>query len=137
MGAYRFGSSYPELLFSDLQELDGSSEHPLTNDIPIPGDYELASQEAVEISLGFYIKVPTDYQSIAPNTFKTLASDNLSGDRPYRRVDFIYSSTGVGGTLSHIIKESSTKPCSLISPALNNFFLNRPRRHLHTNHHSR
>ena len=70
LGAYKFGSSYPELLDTGLQELDGNSEHLLTGDIPIPSDYELASQEAIEISLGFYIKVPIDYAGIVPETFK-------------------------------------------------------------------
>jgi len=104
LGSYKFGSSYPDLLNKALQELDGNTERPLIEDIPVPSDYELASQEAVEISLGFYIKIPTDYQNITQQTFETLASENTEENRPYRRVDFVYSSTGVGGTLSHIVK---------------------------------
>ena len=104
LGSYKFGSSYPELLHERLKGLDGNAEHLLTGDIPVPSDYELASQEAVRISLGFYIKVPVDYQNITQHTFKTLTSENAQGKHPYRRVDFVYSSTGVGGTLSHVVK---------------------------------
>ena len=121
LGSHKFGSSYPDLLDKGLQELDGSAERPLAADIPVPSDYELASQEAVEISLGFYIKVPTDYQNITQQTFKTLASENIEGKRPYRRVDFVYSSTGVGGTLSHIVKIVNKTLLSDI-PCLDSFF---------------
>ncbi len=121
LGSHQFGSSYPELLNRALQELDGNTERPLTENIPVPSDYELASQEAVEISLGFYIKVPTDYQNITQQTFKTLASENIEENRPYRRVDFVYSSTGVGGTLSHIVKVINKTLLSDI-PCLDSFF---------------
>lgn len=121
LGSSKFGSSYPDLLDKGLQELDGNAEHLLTSDIPIPSDYELASQEAVKITLGFYLKVPNDYHSLAPETFKTLASDNSESKHPYRRVDFSYSSTGVGGTLSHIVKVINTTLLSDV-PCLNAFF---------------
>ena len=114
-------STYPRLLEPELQELDGSAEHPLTGDIPEPSDYELASQVATKVTLYFYIKVPTDYESIVPKTVKALASESFEERHGYRRVDFSYSSTGVGGTLSHIVKIINTTLLSGI-PCLSEFF---------------
>ncbi|MGB7248569.1 MAG: hypothetical protein WBC73_06490 [Phormidesmis sp.] len=120
-GRHKFGSSYPPLLNKWLQELDGSIEHFLVGDIPSPSDYELAAQEAIKITLGFYIKVPSDYLSVVPKTFDSLASDVVESNPPYRRVDFTFSSTGIGGTLSHIVKVINTTLLSDI-PCLDSFF---------------
>lgn len=61
-----------------------------------PMDYELASQEANRVILEFYVKVPEGYKP-------TLNLPYLSS-KDGRRIDFTVSSTGIGGTLSHVIK---------------------------------
>ena len=59
-------------------------------------DYELASQEATQVILEFYVKVPQGYEP-------TLDLPYLSSEDG-GRIDFTVSSTGIGGTLSHVIK---------------------------------
>ncbi len=122
LGEDKRSSPYPRLLNVSLQELDGNTEHVLLNDeIPSPSDYELASQEVNKLTLGFYLKVPDSYESVIPDTFKTISSDCIEAQRPYYRVDFTYSSTGVGGTLSHIVKVINKTLLSDI-PCLSRFF---------------
>ena len=121
LAPHQLNSSYPPLLDTGLQELDGNAEHLLTGDIPNPSDYDLASQEATKITLGFYIKVPNDYQSVVPKTFKDISSDNVEETHTYRRVDFTFRSTGIGGTLSHIVKIINTTLLADI-PCLAGFF---------------
>ncbi|MEN8446080.1 MAG: hypothetical protein ABG776_13830, partial [Cyanobacteria bacterium J06555_13] len=108
LSSHQFGSDYPSLLNSVLQELDGHAEHTLISSIPSPSDYELASQGVTKLTISFYIKVDADYESVVPETFSTLATISLERHHSYRRVDFDYSSTGIGGTLSHIIKVINT-----------------------------
>lgn len=121
LGIERFSSTYPRLLDTGLQELDGSAEHKLSGDIPNPSDYELASQSAAKVTLHFYVKVPAYYQSVVPQTFKKLVSDSADNGCSFLRVDFTYSSTGVGGTLSHIVKVINALLLSGI-PCLSHFF---------------
>lgn len=120
LGTPKFGSVYPPLLNKTLQALDGSANYTLSNDMPGPSDYELASQESTKITIDFYIKIPDGYQSVAPKTFERMVN-STEGDREPRRVDFTFSSTGVGGTLSHIIKLINVVLLSDI-PCLDNFF---------------
>ena len=121
LGAHKFGSSYPDLLDKGLQELDGAIERSLLANIPSPSDYELASQEVNKLTLDFYIKVDNDYGSTTPGVFATLASSNTQRTHPYRRVDFSFSSTGIGGTLSHMVKVINTTLITDI-PCLKQFF---------------
>ena len=90
---------YPSLLNLDLHHLPprAASQKPSgSQEEPGPMDYELASQEATRVILEFYVKVPEDYKSTIDVYYLT------SEDR--RRIDFTVSSTGIGGTLSHVIK---------------------------------
>lgn len=89
---------YPPLLHPGLRQLDqqASLTHPY--ELPGPGDYELASQEATQVTVEFYIKVPGHYQPMIQDRFESLASQDQ------RRIDFAISSTGIGGALSHVIK---------------------------------
>ncbi|MGB5916724.1 MAG: hypothetical protein WBG63_17805, partial [Phormidesmis sp.] len=121
LGVHKLDSAYPRLLNVSIQELDGNAEHVLLDDIPDPSDYELASQEVNKLTLGFYLKIPDSYKSVAPDTFKTISSDRMEAQRSYHRIDFTYSSTGVGGTLSHIVKVINTTLLSDI-PCLSRFF---------------
>ncbi|MEL7143722.1 MAG: hypothetical protein AAGL08_16060 [Cyanobacteria bacterium J06573_11] len=121
LGPQKFSRTYPPLLDNNLRDLDGNAEYSLSKEIPNPSDYELAAQEAMKITLGFYIKMPPEYPGVIPKTFKALVSDTTEGPEPYRRVDFTYSSTGVGGTLSHIVKVINTTLLSGI-PCLAEFF---------------
>ncbi|MGB0563082.1 MAG: hypothetical protein ACPGVO_14950 [Spirulinaceae cyanobacterium] len=89
---------YPPLLHPALRKLDLSRGAIAQTQLPGPGDYELASQEATRVTVEFYIKIPSDYQYAVKSVFKRLAS----GDQ--RRIDFALSSTGIGGALSHVIK---------------------------------
>ncbi|MEM6450627.1 MAG: hypothetical protein AAF703_09970 [Cyanobacteria bacterium P01_D01_bin.105] len=107
IGSHQYRNTYPRLLDPYLQELDGHVEHALIDEIPSPSDYELASQGVTKLTLSFYIKIDNDYESVVPDVFSTLAS-STEQPYPYRRVDFDYSSTGIGGTLSHIIKVINT-----------------------------
>ncbi len=121
LGMHKLDSAYPRLLNVSLQELDGNADHSLPGDNPSPSDYELASQKVSKLTLGFYIKVPDIYKCVVPETFKTISSDRIEATHPYHRVDFTYSSTGVGGTLSHIVKVINTTLLSDI-PCLSRFF---------------
>ncbi|MBD0267445.1 MAG: hypothetical protein ICV77_04035 [Cyanobacteria bacterium Co-bin8] len=85
---------YPPLLHPALRLLD----QPGGPDLPGPGDYELASQEATLVTAEFYVKVPEGYQPAVSEIFQGLTSQNR------RRIDFSLSSTGIGGALSHVIK---------------------------------
>ncbi|MBW4481983.1 MAG: hypothetical protein KME14_05535 [Tildeniella torsiva UHER 1998/13D] len=92
------GGPYPALLHPALRQLDqevGFTRYP---DLPGPGDYELASQEATQVVVEFYVKVPEGYQPLIADVLDRLGSQ----DR--RRIDFSISSTGIGGALSHVIK---------------------------------
>lgn len=121
LGAHKYSNSYPDLLDKKLQALDGQVERLLTEEIPQPNDYDLASQEVTKLTLSFYIKVDKDYKSVSPDTFDKIASSNNTPNHPYRRVDFEYSSTGIGGTLSHLVKVINTTLLKDI-PCLNRFF---------------
>lgn len=121
LGDWESGKSYPPLLNEELQRLDGSANYKLHEQIPGPSDYELASQGATKITLEFYIKVPEAYQSKTPKAFEKLASSSPDTNDPHRRVDFVVSSTGIGGTLSHVIKAINITLLSDI-PCLSSFF---------------
>lgn len=71
------------------------------NLLPVPGDYELMSQESNQVMADFYIKLPKNYQAKVPRVFQRIASE--AGKAP-QRIDFTLSSTGIGGALSHVIK---------------------------------
>jgi hypothetical protein len=85
---------YPPLLHPALRLFD----QPGGPDLPGPGDYELASQEATQVVAEFYVKVPEGYQPAVKEIFAGLTSQD------HRRIDFSLSSTGIGGALSHVIK---------------------------------
>ncbi|HIK46780.1 MAG TPA: hypothetical protein IGR64_18180 [Leptolyngbyaceae cyanobacterium M65_K2018_010] len=89
---------YPPLLHPALRELDQSVRRAPYPDLPGPGDYELASQEATQVVVEFYIKVPETYVPLIGDVLGRLGSKNR------RRIDFSVSSTGIGGALSHVIK---------------------------------
>lgn len=63
-------------------------------------DVEIASQYANRVTVHFYMRLPADYQSDFPAIFEQLKSQDDTG----LRIDFSLSSTGIGGTLSHVIK---------------------------------
>lgn len=67
-------------------------------------DVEIASQYANRVTVHFYMRVPADYQSDFPAIFEQLNSQDDTG----LRIDFSLSSTGIGGTLSHVIKVINT-----------------------------
>ncbi|WP_017296680.1 hypothetical protein [Nodosilinea nodulosa] len=96
--ALQTSGPYPALLHPALRQLDQGIGRPRRSDLPGPGDYELASQEATQVVLEFYVKVPEGYQP--------LLGDGLDriGSQDRRRIDFSLSSTGIGGALSHVIK---------------------------------
>ena len=104
LGAFEFDNAYPSLLNSELQRLDTPINVELVNNLPGPGDYELASQEATKITVEFYIKVPATYECVVKDIFETLTSNETYRNKQYQRIDFALSSTGIGGTLSHAIK---------------------------------
>ncbi|WP_035992658.1 hypothetical protein [Leptolyngbya sp. KIOST-1] len=89
---------YPPLLHPALRDLDQGGSLAHYPDLPGPGDYELASQEATQVSVEFYVKVPPGYQPSIDDVFERLSSQDG------RRIDFSLSSTGIGGSLSHVIK---------------------------------
>ncbi|NJL45542.1 MAG: hypothetical protein HC922_07035 [Leptolyngbyaceae cyanobacterium SM2_3_12] len=89
---------YPPLLHPVLRQLDQQTSLNTPPELPGPGDYELASQEATQVTVEFYIKVPSDYQPMIQDRFESLASQDQ------QRIDFTISSTGIGGALSHVIK---------------------------------
>ncbi|MFM7527218.1 MAG: hypothetical protein ACKO63_01765, partial [Nodosilinea sp.] len=82
---------YRPLLNLDLHRLP-----PGPQEEPGPMDYELASQEATRVILEFYVKVPEGYKPTLDLPY--LISEDGG------RIDFTVSSTGIGGTLSHVIK---------------------------------
>jgi hypothetical protein len=92
-------SPYPALLHPQLRNLDqGINPGTKQEILPEPGDYELASQEATRVRVEFYVKLPENYQPLIPRVFYLLANED------HRRIDFALSSTGIGGTLAHVIK---------------------------------
>ncbi len=93
LGVLSADGPYPPLLHPALKRLDRGE-----GDLPGPGDYELASQEATRVIAEFYIKVPEEYTPLVSRVFRRLASQDL------QRIDFSLSSTGIGGALSHVIK---------------------------------
>ncbi|MEL7506907.1 MAG: hypothetical protein AAFN42_06205 [Cyanobacteria bacterium J06554_1] len=121
LGSLELDNAYPSLLNSDLQRLDKKTNFELVNGLPGPSDYELASQEATKIVVEFYIKVPTTYECSVKEIFDTLVSNNAYTNKQYQRVDFALSSTGIGGTLSHVIKVINIALLEDI-PCLNAFF---------------
>ncbi|ASC73622.1 uncharacterized protein XM38_045930 [Halomicronema hongdechloris C2206] len=114
-GLQQFDGPYPPLLHPVLRQLDQTLLHNAASELPGPGDYELASQEATEIIAEFYVKVPKDYSPAVAPIFRKLASQNS------RRIDFSIRSTGVGGTLSHVIKVINSALLSDI-PCLKDYF---------------
>ncbi|MEO0984380.1 MAG: hypothetical protein AAFY20_02405 [Cyanobacteria bacterium J06639_14] len=98
LGVLQPDGPYPALLHPALRRLKSTQEINYIDELPGPGDYELASQESTKVTAEFYIKVPEDYQAVVPRVFQHIASENQ------RRIDFSLSSTGIGGTLSHVIK---------------------------------
>ena len=121
LGSLELDRAYPSLLNSDLQRLDKKANFELVNGLPGPSDYELASQEATKIVVEFYIKVPTTYECSVEEIFNTLVSNTAYTNKQYQRVDFALSSTGIGGTLSHVIKVINIALLEDI-PCLNAFF---------------
>ena len=121
LGSLELDRAYPSLLNSDLQRLDKKANFELVNGLPGPSDYELASQEATKIVVEFYIKVPTTYECSVEEIFNTLVSNTAYTNNQYQRVDFALSSTGIGGTLSHVIKVINIALLEDI-PCLNAFF---------------
>jgi len=89
---------YPALLHPSLRKVDQYAALERSNQLPGPGDYELASQEANRVVAEFYVKVPEPYQAVVPHIFRQISSGE--GER----IDFSLSSTGIGGALSHVIK---------------------------------
>ena len=121
LGSLELDRAYPSLLNSDLQRLDKKANFELVNGLPGPSDYELASQEATKVVVEFYIKVPTTYECSVEEIFNTLVSNTAYTNKQYQRVDFALSSTGIGGTLSHVIKVINIALLEDI-PCLNAFF---------------
>jgi len=114
-GLEPFDGPYPPLLHPALRRLELKTLQSRGSELPGPGDYELASQEATEIIAEFYVKVPEDYVPAIESTFHKLASQD------HRRIDFSMRSTGVGGTLSHVVKVINAALLSDI-PCLQDYF---------------
>ncbi len=112
--------SYRPLLNPALQRFD-RKQVSSTDDLPGPSDYELASQESVKISAEFYLKVPADYSCAVKEIFDQFASNHTRLNNTRQRVDFTLTSTGIGGTLSHVVKIINLMLLSDI-PCLNSFF---------------
>ncbi|MGG6297169.1 hypothetical protein ACQ4M4_22480 [Leptolyngbya sp. AN02str] len=116
---------YPAMLHPALRRLEqqqhdreNGASRPDPRDprhLPKPGDYELASQEASRVVAEFYIKVPEGYKPSIKRVFERLSSEDG------RRVDFSLSSTGIGGTLSHVIKVINVALLADL-PSLRHFF---------------
>ncbi|HEY9738835.1 MAG TPA: hypothetical protein V6D06_21220, partial [Trichocoleus sp.] len=105
LGMLSVEGPFPPLLHPALRRLDLAfdlASDGQSGDLPGPGDYELASQEATRVVAEFYIKVPAGYQPVVRRVFERLTSE----DR--QRLDFSHSSTGIGGALSHVIKVINT-----------------------------
>ncbi|MEL6471563.1 MAG: hypothetical protein AAFQ74_17700 [Cyanobacteria bacterium J06623_4] len=100
------GDAYMQLLNPILQSLDKPVELDSAGRIHEsgPSDEELASQEPVKITVEFYIRVPSAYEGTVPEIFEEMVSSRTRRKRARRRVDFALTSTGIGGTLSHMIK---------------------------------
>ncbi|MEL7069449.1 MAG: hypothetical protein AAGN15_12450 [Cyanobacteria bacterium J06581_3] len=94
---------YLPLLNSALQRLENRRAVGLDS-VAGPGDHELASQESVKIAVEFYIKVPITYRPAVEDIFDQFSSNAERSNSINQRVDFTLTSTGVGGTLSHVIK---------------------------------
>lgn len=107
LGRLQVDGPYPALLHPALRRLDQGSEGADT--LPGPGNYELASQEATRVTAEFYVKVPLGYQPVVRRVFQRLASEDQL------RIDFALGSTGIGGSLSHVIKVINTALLSNIS----------------------
>lgn len=107
-------SSYPPLLNPVLQTFD-SDLLPSGNYLIGSGDYDLASQCAMRVTLEFYVKLPKDYSPAVPDIFEQFSSEDTL------RIDFSFESRGIGGTLSHIIKVINRALLSDI-PCLNEYF---------------
>jgi hypothetical protein len=97
-GSLQSDGAYPSLLHPALRRLDQNLAANSINELPGPGDYELASQEAMRVVVDFYVKVPADYQSVVERVFHRLSS------RDGRQIDFSLDSTGIGGVLSNVVK---------------------------------
>ncbi|MBD2025520.1 hypothetical protein [Leptolyngbya sp. FACHB-711] len=80
---------------------------------------EIASQYAHKVTVHFYIRLPPSYQppEEVKDVFAQIRRDDLAG----QRIDFSVSSTGIGGTLSHIIKIINSTLLSNI-PGLAEYF---------------
>jgi hypothetical protein len=114
LGVLPADGPYPPLLHPALRRLDRGEGNSF-DDLPGPGDYELASQEATRVIAEFYVKVPEGYTPAVNRVFKRLASQNQ------QRIDFSLSSTGIGGALSHVIKVINRALLRDI-PCLSNYF---------------
>ncbi|MGJ3253853.1 MAG: hypothetical protein ACFE0J_22375 [Elainellaceae cyanobacterium] len=115
LGILQVDGPYPALLHPALKRLDQEIYIETSGVLPGPGDYELASQEAMRVTAEFYVKVPEDYQSVVERVFLKIASGNR------RRIDFSLSSTGIGGALSHVIKVINTALLADIA-CISNYF---------------
>lgn len=115
LGTLHGDGPYSDLLHPALLRLERQNDGIRSEDLPGPGDYELASQEATRITIEFYIKVPEGYYPAVPRVFKQLASED------YQRIYFSLSSTGIGGVLSHVIRVIN-RALLLDIPCLSHFF---------------
>ncbi|MEL7493545.1 MAG: hypothetical protein AAGJ95_06240 [Cyanobacteria bacterium J06554_11] len=123
LSAGESGDAYMQLLNPVIQGLDKPTERNRAerrNDSG-PSDEELASQEAVKITVEFYIKVPSTYEGTVPEIFGEIVSGPTRRKGGQRRVDFALTSTGIGGTLSHMIKVINLMLLRDI-PCLSSFF---------------
>ncbi len=100
------GSGYTPLLNPELLELDIELNQKKESDetLPGPSDYDLAFQESVRFTVEFYIKVPSTYQGTIKEIFEQISDNTPPSKESTKRVDFALTSTGIGGTLAHIIK---------------------------------
>ncbi|MEM8504957.1 MAG: hypothetical protein AAF716_17610 [Cyanobacteria bacterium P01_D01_bin.1] len=97
-------SGYAPLLNSSLLNLELEPQQKSSASLPGPSDRDLASQESVKFTVEFYIKVPATYQGSVKSIFEQISANTVSSKAASRRVDFALTSTGIGGTLAHIIK---------------------------------
>ncbi|PSN19825.1 hypothetical protein C7271_05320 [filamentous cyanobacterium CCP5] len=115
LGILQGDGPYAALLHPALRRLERKSDGGHSKDLPGPGDYELASQEATRVIGEFYLKVPEGYQPEVQRVFQKIASEDG------QRIDFSVSSTGIGGSLSHVIKVIN-RAILLDLPCLNPYF---------------
>ncbi len=80
---------------------------------------EVASQYAHKVTVHFYIRIPASYSP--PTGVKDVFAELQQDDSVGQRIDFSMSSTGIGGTLSHIIKIINNTLLSDI-PILSEYF---------------